>query len=154
MERLLEFSMNHWYYTFAFAATLGLLLSTYLAPLFSKFKRVSPVEATALINRQDAVVLDVRESHEYSGGHIADSIHIPMAKLSERVSELERYKGKPIIVLCRTGSRANSACNSLTKHGFEQIYSLQGGLVEWQAANLPVVRSDKPRKKRKGDKGE
>lgn len=153
MDRLIEFSMNHWYYTFALAATLGLLINSYVSPLLSKYKRVSPMEATALINHNDAIVLDIRESHEYSSGHIAESVHIPLAKLTSRLGELEAHKDKPVIVLCRTGSRATSACNSLVRNGFGQVYALQGGLAEWEGANLPVTRSTKPKKKRKGDKG-
>lgn len=154
MERLIEFSTNHWYYTLALAATLGMLTYSFVAPRFRKFKAVSPIEATGLINRQDAVVLDIRDSHEYNSGHIVDSIHIPLAKLPTRLKELESHKSKPIIVMCRTGTRTTPACNSLVKNGFEQVYSLHGGLVEWEAANLPVSRSSKPKKKRKGDKGE
>ncbi len=150
MERLIEFSTNHWYYVAALAATLGMLAYSFIIPYFRKYQAVSPMEATGLINRQDAVLLDVRETHEYNAGHIADSVHIPLAKLASRLNELESHKGKPIIVLCQTGNRSNSACNSLIKGGFETVYSLRGGLVEWQGANLPVVRGDKPRKKRKG----
>lgn len=150
MERLIEFSTHHWYYVVALAATLGMLAYSYAAPFFRKFKEVSPVEATGMINRQDAVVLDIRENSEYSSGHIADSVHIPLAKLGSRLGELEPHKGKPIIVLCRTGNRSTSACNSLIKGGFESVYSLRGGLSEWESANLPVVRAGKSKKRRKG----
>ena len=151
MERLIEFSTNHWYYTLALAATLGMLTYSFVAPRFRKFKEVSPVEATGLINRQDAVVLDIRESHEYNSGHIVDSIHIPLARLPSRLRELERHQSKPIIVMCRTGTRTTPSCNRLLRHGFEHAYSLHGGFVAWEGADLPRTRSGTRPTNREGD---
>ncbi len=150
MERIIEFSTNHWYYVIALAVTLALLAHSFIAPHFRRYKAVSPVELTAMINHQGAVVLDIRESHEYNKGHIIDSVHIPLNKLDERRQELESDKEQPIVVVCQSGTRTSTACNNLIKNGFEKVFALKGGIMEWQNANLPVVKGGKQKKRRKG----
>lgn len=103
-------------------------------------KNVVPAEALELINRQDAVVLDVRSDEEFNSGHILHSLHIPVGLLSNRLSELSKHKGKPILVTCRTGNRSATACSMLKKQGFSPIYRLAGGVVAWQGANLPLTK--------------
>jgi rhodanese-related sulfurtransferase len=104
-------------------------------------KNVGPSEAIALVNRQDALVLDVRTDEEYKSGHIVDSLHIPVGLLSQRLGELSKHKAKPIVVLCRTGNRSAAACSLLRKQGFNPIYRLAGGVTAWQSANLPLSKS-------------
>jgi len=106
----------------------------------SGIKEVGIMEATQLINHHDALVLDVREDQEYSGGRVPHSKHIPLRQLSGRVHELEKFKGKPIIAICRSGARSGHGCSVLRKNGFEQVYNLNGGMMAWQQANMPVER--------------
>lgn len=103
-------------------------------------KQLSPIEAVRLINQQDAVLLDVREEREYKAGHIANSLHVPAGLLDKEIAQLDEHKAKPIIVYCRSGVRANSAAASLRKHGLTNIFTLNGGLLAWQAANLPIKK--------------
>ena len=100
---------------------------------------LSPAEATLLMNREDALVLDVRETGEWSTGHITGARHITLAQLDKHLSELDKFKGKPIIVVCATGNRSSSACGQLKKHGFDKVYSLGGGVSSWREANLPLT---------------
>jgi rhodanese-related sulfurtransferase len=100
---------------------------------------VSPAEATLLMNREDAIVLDVRETGEWSTGHINGARHITLGQIESRLSELEKFKEKPIIVVCASGNRSTSACNQLKKHGFGKVYSLGGGVAAWREANLPLT---------------
>jgi len=106
----------------------------------SGIKEVGILEATQLINHHDALVLDVREEQEYSGGRVPHSKHIPLRQLSSRLHELEKFKNKPIIAICRSGSRSGHGCSVLRKNGFEQVYNLNGGMASWQQANMPVER--------------
>lgn len=101
---------------------------------------VSPAEAVALINREHAMVLDVREAAEFSGGHITDARHIPLGELESRLDELTRFRDKPIVVQCQGGVRSASACAVLKKKGFSHIYNLKGGIAAWLESKLPVVR--------------
>jgi len=100
---------------------------------------VSPTQATLLINREDAVVVDVREQQEYSKGHVPNSRHIPLAQLDKRIGELEKFKNRPIIVLCQSGNRSLSACGALRKNGFEKVFNLAGGVSDWEQAGLPLT---------------
>lgn len=106
----------------------------------SGIKEVGITEATQLINHHDALVLDVREDQEYAGGRVPHAKHIPLRQLSGRVQELEKFKSKPIIAICRSGSRSGHGCSVLRKNGFEQVYNLSGGMMAWQQANMPVER--------------
>lgn len=103
----------------------------------SGIKQVSPQEAVLLFNHEDALVLDVREPSEWSDGHIAQARHIPLGKLKDRLSELEKYKGKPIVAVCRSGNRSGQACGVLKKAGFESPHNLAGGMSAWEQAGLP-----------------
>ena len=101
---------------------------------------LSPTEAVLLINRDNALVLDVRDDAEFAGGHITDARHIPLAQLEERIGELRKFKDKAVLVNCQAGVRGAKACDVLKKQGFTKVYNLQGGLNAWQQAKLPVVR--------------
>lgn len=101
---------------------------------------VGTLAAVQLINHQDALVLDVREDIEYDTGHIANARHIPVGKLEGRLRELEKFKSKPIVVVCRSGMRSNRACSVLRKHGFADVHNLAGGINAWQQASLPVAK--------------
>lgn len=116
---------------------LGLLWPLIFRPVGNN---VGPVEATQLINREDAVILDVREVDEFAAGHLPEARNIPAGKLADRVGELEKFKDKPLLVCCATGIRSNRACSELKKNGFPRIYSLAGGVDAWQAAGYPVKK--------------
>ena len=103
-------------------------------------KEVGMAEALQLINHKNAFVLDVREESEFNSGHILNSRLIPLGKLNERIGELERYREKPIVVVCRSGQRSTAACVLLGKQGFSQAYNLAGGVLAWQKANLPLEK--------------
>ena len=100
---------------------------------------ISVTEATLLLNREDAIVVDVRETHEWSAGHIPDAHHIALAQVDKRLSELEKFKTRPLIVCCASGNRSSSACRALKKAGFERVFNLAGGIGAWTEAGLPVT---------------
>ena len=100
---------------------------------------ISVTEATTLINREDGVVLDVREANEWSTGHIPNARHIALGQLPGRLSELDKFKGKPVVVCCASGNRSSSACGALRRAGFERVYNLAGGIGAWSEAGLPVT---------------
>jgi rhodanese-related sulfurtransferase len=102
-------------------------------------QNLSPAEATLLMNREDALVLDVRESGEWSTGHIPGARHITLAQLDKRMSEIEKFKDRPIIICCASGNRSSSACGRLKKGGFEKVFNLSGGISAWLGANLPLT---------------
>jgi len=101
---------------------------------------VSTLEATQLINRQDALILDVRNAEEFRKGRILNARNIPLPELDARNSDIARYKTKPVIVACESGSRSGAAAAVLRKQGFAQVFSLRGGIAAWQQAGLPVEK--------------
>ncbi len=99
---------------------------------------VTPAQATLLINREDAVIIDVREPDEYAAGHLPESRNIPAGKLEERVGELEKYKDTPLILVCQSGARSAGSCARLGKLGFAKTHNLAGGVGAWVEAGLPI----------------
>lgn len=116
---------------------LGLLWPLFMRPAGNN---VSPVEATLLINREDAHIVDIREADEFAGGHLPEARNIPTGKLAERVGELDKFKDKPIIVCCASGMRSGKATSELKKQGFTRLYSLAGGVDAWVAAGYPIKK--------------
>jgi rhodanese-related sulfurtransferase len=101
---------------------------------------VNPAEATTLINREDAHIVDVRDAEEFASGHLPDALNIPVSKLTERIGELEKFKDKPIIFCCASGMRSNKACAELKKQGFAKLHNLAGGVDAWVGAGYPVKK--------------
>jgi rhodanese-related sulfurtransferase len=93
------------------------------------------------MNRRNAVVLDVRETGDYAAGHITGARHIPETQLTDRLKELEKFKARPIVVCCRTGTRAPIAGATLRKQGFSEVVALRGGVAAWQQASLPLEKN-------------
>jgi rhodanese-related sulfurtransferase len=120
--------------------TGGMLIWPLINRPFRKVKEVGVVEAVQLINRRDAVVVDVRDSGEYAAGHIANARHVPEAQLADRLKELDKFKSRPIIVSCRSGGRAAGVVGTLAKNGFSEVFALRGGVAAWQQASMPLVK--------------
>lgn len=131
--------INHNILLIAVVVVSGLGL---LWPLFARpaGNGVNPGEATLLINREDAIVVDVREVDEFAAGHLPEAKNVPLGKLAERLGELEKFKDKPLIVCCASGMRANKACGELKKAGFGRLYNLAGGVDAWVGAGYPVKK--------------
>jgi rhodanese-related sulfurtransferase len=106
----------------------------------SGIKQVGPQEAVMLFNHQDALVLDVREQSEFKDGHITKARHVPLGQLKSQLASLDKYKDKPVVVVCRTGSRSSHACGILRKAGFGNVHNLAGGIMAWESAGLPKER--------------
>ena len=139
MDRVVEFATNHLLLTTAFVVVLLLLLGNELLRLVRGEKRLTPSDAVRLINRDDALVIDVRSAADFKKGHILNARNIPLARLAEHETELAKFKEQPILCYCMLGSTAPQACEKLNKLGFAQVYSLKGGLNAWEGASLPVT---------------
>lgn len=140
MDRLFEFVGNHWIMVSAMFIVTILLIQDLTETLMRKHKLISAAGAVALMNDEGSLVIDVREPHEFSEGHIENAQHIPLGKIDERLYELEAHKNTPVIVACQSGTRAPQACGKLIKAGFAQVYELQGGMVAWEEQKLPISR--------------
>jgi len=101
---------------------------------------LSPGQATHLINREDALPLDVRDAGEFGAGHILGARNVPLARVEEGSPDLAKKKDRPLIVYCDGGNRCAKAAAALKKQGFTRVASLSGGLGAWQGAGLPVEK--------------
>lgn len=101
---------------------------------------VTTNQAVLLINRQDAVVVDVRSAEEFAGGHLPDARNIPPAEFDKRLDEIGKNRKRPVILVCQSGMRSATAIDQLQKAGFEQVFSLDGGIAAWSQAGQPLVR--------------
>ncbi len=137
MEKILEFVVNHPFLVGTFAVLLGLFIRNEM----SRGGHTLTVQRLVdLVNREGAVVLDVRDRKEFDAGHIVGAINIPYANLESRVDELRKFAEKPIIVACRMGQHSGAAGTLLRKQGFKNVSRLAGGMAEWLNQNLPVTR--------------
>ena len=101
---------------------------------------VNTLQATQLMNRDDALVVDLRPAAEYAKGHILGARNIPLPELERRAGELDKHKAKPVIVHCGDGNRAGGGAALLRKGGFANVVNLSGGYAAWQQAGLPVEK--------------
>ncbi len=146
LNQIVEFSTNHPILVMSFLAIAGIILVTELRNLTARFANVGPALAIGIINKDDAVLLDVREMNEIKEGMINQAIHIPLSAINKRLGELDKYKDHPVVVYCRSGNRSGSVCRTLSGRGFEKVYNLAGGIMAWQDAHLPIIRKSKNKK--------
>lgn len=140
MQQYYEFVVHHWALFAALAVILLLLAWNFGLGVLGSSKVLDPGHATRLINREDAVVIDVRPQGDFEQGHIIDAIHISMDDLSDRAKTLDKYKERPLLVYCRAGNTSSRAVAILRKAGFQRVYHLKGGILAWQNASFPVTR--------------
>jgi rhodanese-related sulfurtransferase len=137
MAQLFEFISNHPFLVGLFLVLLALYIRVELS---RGGKAVTAQELVNMVNREDAVIVDVRDQKDFEAGHIVAALNIPHASLEKRMSELNKYKERPIVIVCRMGQHSGSAGAMLRKNGFENVARLKGGVMEWRNQNLPVVK--------------
>jgi len=141
MQDIMQFAGNHTILSLAWVVLLVLVIVTTFKGLFSKVKTISRGEATRLINKEDAVVVDVRGRDDFRKGHISNSYNVLAADIKKgSFSELEKHKAQPLIVVCATGTSASDSAAQLNAAGFTQVYVLKDGISGWSGENLPLVR--------------
>jgi len=93
-----------------------------------------------LDNKEDLLLLDVRPSDAYNGeqGHIAGATHIPLSELAQRIQELDAWRGKPVVTICRTYRMSSQAAQLLTKKGFSNIQVAKMGMTGWLKNAYPT----------------
>ncbi len=134
---LFEFLAQQWMLVGALAVAVGLL---WQHESRKSGQSLSPQQAINLVNAEDGVFLDLRDSAEFGKGHIANAINIPATKLDGRVSELEKYRDKPLILVCKMGQHSGSVGKKLGEMGYSRVYRMTGGMMEWGQLQLPLVK--------------
>jgi rhodanese-related sulfurtransferase len=139
LQQILQFITHHWMLFLALVLTLALIFWEE-----SKNKvggtRLSLLDVTNLINRQHAVLLDLRDEAAFQSGHIVNAQHFPHSMIMTQLDKLKKYQNKPIILIDKIDQQAVLVGNKLRAQGFNKVYCLAGGLQTWTNAGLPLVK--------------
>lgn len=138
MEKLILFVAEQW-------MLVGGLLSCVMLLSFHESRRagkqLTPHQVVSLVNQESPVLLDLRDKGDYNKGHIIDSVNLPYAKLDGEIERVVSDKSKPVVLICKLGQHSSAAGKKLAAMGYSQVYRLKGGVGEWQAMQMPLVKS-------------
>ena len=135
-ELIFQFLGEQWVLVVALMMVLTLLV---LHETRKAGPSLSINEAVQLVNSEGGVFLDIRDAADFARGHITDALHIPATALAGRSAELEKFREKPVVVVCKMGQSSGPATKTLRSQGFSRAQKLAGGMMEWDAQKLPVV---------------
>jgi rhodanese-related sulfurtransferase len=139
-NKLLAFAGENQFLVMAFVGLTVAIVYTEFSRLTSGFKAVDPAGLTALINRHDALLVDVSAAADFEKGHIAGARNVQMSQFDADNKILAKVRELPVAVVCRTGNTSADAARKLAKAGFKQVHWLDGGLAAWSQAQLPLVK--------------
>jgi rhodanese-related sulfurtransferase len=140
LDRLLAFAELHLVPVLALAALTVAILWTEITRRLTGYQRLTPASLTSLINREDALVVDVSAAADFDKGRIAGSKNLPLAQFDPEHKLLGKAKERPVAVVCRTGMGSADAAKRLLKAGYTRVHWLEGGTAAWQQAELPLVK--------------
>jgi len=136
-EQLIEFALNN---PLLVSVFILLLVMVIYNETRGTAKGLDTAEAVRLMNKDEAIALDIRDRKDFNAGHITGAINIPLNSLESRVQELDKHKDKKILVVCKMGNSANMAVTKLQKAGYPDALRLKGGMMQWQTDSMPVVK--------------
>ena len=139
-EQLQAFASSSPLLSMALVGLTLALIGTEIARLFRGYKALRPAELTTLMNRDNALVVDLSASGDFEKGHIAGSRNVAPSQFDPENKLLAAAKSLPVVVVCRNGQASAGAAKRLKKAGFEQVHWLDGGVAAWQQADLPLVK--------------
>lgn len=140
LERLPEFIANHPILCMALVGLTVAIIANEVSRVTRGFKGLSPAQLTHLINRENALLVDVSPFNDFEKGHIPGAKHVAMSQFDPESKQLSKVKELPVAIVCRSGVISSQAAKRLVKSGFKQVYSLEGGTAAWQQADLPLAR--------------
>ncbi|CAI2496601.1 thiosulfate sulfurtransferase [Serratia fonticola] len=141
LQEIMQFVSRHPILSLAWVGLLAAVIVMTFKSRFSKVKEIARGEATRLINKEDAVVVDTRTRDDFRRGHIANAINLTASEIKTgSFGELDKHKAQPIIVVCANGTASREPAENLSKAGFEQVYTLKDGIAGWSGENLPLAR--------------
>ncbi len=141
MDQLIEFVGNHAFLFGAFAVVLIMVIKAEIDHQSGRASQLDPTAAIRLMNNNDAVILDVRESKDFDEGHIKNAKNIPLMSIKDKLDQISSDKSRAILTYCRSGNISGKACSILKKSGFSNVHNISGGITNWQDANLPLTKN-------------
>lgn len=141
MQQYIDFFSNQPVLSIAWIAIAVMLVQSLVKHKISGVKSIDAQDAIMMINKQDAIIVDVRSVEDYKKGHIVNAKNIPVSQIDKgNFAEIEKHKESPIIVVCASGDRSSGAAGKLTKAGFTQVNNLLSGMNGWASTNLPTTK--------------
>jgi rhodanese-related sulfurtransferase len=140
LHKLPEFVGNHPWLSLLFVIILGGLVFNEVTRLLRKYRELTPAMLTQLINRENALVIDLSSYADFEKAHIPGARHVAMSQFDPENKDLAKVRDLPVVVLCKDGRTSAKAAQRLVKAGFQKVSTLGGGMLSWQQAQLPVVK--------------
>ena len=137
LEQLFEFLIAH---PLAVGTLVALLIVFFWNENRLAGSTISPAQLVQLVNKSDATIVDLRTNAEFRQGHIVGAINIPYTSIGNRMDELEAHKQNRLVLVCKLGQHSGGAGRKLRSAGFK-VQRLSGGISEWTASSMPLVRS-------------
>lgn len=139
IQKIIQFTQAHWHLVAIFVVTLLLILWEELKNSISGMPKIAAKDVPLLINRENAIIFDLRDAKLFAAGHILGAINIaPSAAASKQTLT---YKNKTVILLDNTNALAAAFGAKLKQQGFTKITILDGGLAAWQSTGLPLTKN-------------
>ena len=140
-QELLAFAARHTLMVFVFIAVLAGLIYTQVRIMLARIQKLNSNVATAMVNHENGVYVDVRPASLFNKGHITGAINIVLVDIKQgKLNRIESYKDKPVVLVGKDkmDSDCFNAAVSLKKQGYTKVYSLEGGIAQWAMDNLPL----------------
>jgi rhodanese-related sulfurtransferase len=140
LPELIAFASRHPYLSLGLAGLTVALVYNEVSGLFRGYKGLQPAGLTALVNRDNALVVDLRPSADFEKGHIPGAKNVQMSQFDPENKQLAAARALPVVLVCKAGQASGDAAKRLRKAGFEHVYVLEGGIGAWQQAGLPLAK--------------
>lgn len=137
---LSAFAARHMYLSLGLAGLTVAILANEVAGLFRGYKGLQPAGLTALVNRDNALVVDLRPIADFEKGHIPGARNVQMSQFDPENRHLAAAKALPVVLVCKAGQTSGDAAKRLRKAGFERVFVLDGGIGAWLQAGLPLAK--------------
>ncbi|AWK44332.1 rhodanese-like domain-containing protein [Photorhabdus laumondii subsp. laumondii] len=144
LQEIMQFINQHMTLSLIWIALLVAVIVTTTRGFFSKTKEITRAQAINLINKEEAIVVDLRSREDFRKGHIIGAVNLTPSEIKDNnFAELEKHKKQPVIVVSANGTESRTPAENLLRAGFERVCSLKEGLVGWTGENLPLARGKK-----------
>ncbi|EKD77029.1 MAG: hypothetical protein ACD_42C00499G0005 [uncultured bacterium] len=140
LPEITQFVMKHWPLVGAFVIVVILLFIEEARSQGMGGGQVTPALAIQLINREEAVVIDLRDATAFRDGHIVNAKNIPLVDFDHQQTKMETYRQRYVILVDVMGAKTAAIAARLKKNGFEKVVSLKGGIDAWKTAGMPLVK--------------
>lgn len=139
LHKLPQFISHHPWLSLLFVILLGAIIVGEIMRMMRKYKELNPAALTHLVNREDALVVDLSSYADFEKGHIPGARHVAMSQFDPENKDLVKAKELPVVLVCKSGQTSAKAALRLVKAGFTRVHTLHGGMYSWRQANLPMA---------------